>query len=55
MLNKKTCIILNDQYSLTIKLYFRSFTKTLLKNEIESIVIEIEKQLDEKLNIKIRK
>ena len=46
---------LNDQYSLTIKLYFHSFTKTLLKNEIESIVIEIEKQLDEKLNIKIRK
>jgi phenylalanyl-tRNA synthetase beta chain len=44
----------NDFYSLGIKLTFRSVDKTLLKNEIDHLLLNIENELQNQLNIKIR-
>jgi phenylalanyl-tRNA synthetase beta chain len=44
----------SDFYSLGIKLSFRSLNKTLLRNEIDSILLEIENKLKNNLNIQFR-
>jgi len=41
-------------YSLGLKLIFKSGYRTLLKIEIDPILKEIEKELEQNLNIKIR-
>ena len=41
-------------YSIAVKLSFRALNKTLLKTEIDPILLAIEKELEKELNIKIR-
>nr|YP_010443991.1 hypothetical protein NQZ11_pgp072 [Chattonella marina]UTE94878.1 hypothetical protein CmarPt_p115 [Chattonella marina] len=41
-------------YSLAVKLYFKSLNKTLLKTEIDPILLSMEQELEKKLNIKVR-
>jgi phenylalanyl-tRNA synthetase beta chain len=53
-LYEKIPLMSNSFYSLGIKLSFRSLSKTLLKNDIDSIIINIEKALKNELDITIR-
>jgi phenylalanyl-tRNA synthetase beta chain len=46
--------ISQEYYSLGLKVIFKSGSKTLLKTEIDPILLKIEKELKQNLNIKIR-